>query len=167
MDATTTTGKSRTAKPVAGIETLFAMPKFEMPTFGIPKMEVSEAFREIAEKNIAQAKDAYEKVKAAADDATGILEVTYATAAKGVAEYNHKVIEAARKNINATFDFAQQLFNVKSLSEMIELSTTQARKQFEILSEQTKELAALGQKAMTETAEPMKTGVEKAFKKAA
>ena len=52
------------------------MPKFEMPKFEVPA-----AFREFAEKGVAQAKDAYEKVKAAAEEATYLLEDTYTTAA--------------------------------------------------------------------------------------
>ena len=54
-----------------------------------------------------------------------------------------------------------------SFSEVIELSTSHARKQFEAVSEQTKELAALAQKVATESAEPLKSGVTKAFRKVA
>jgi len=43
------------------------------------------------------------------------------------------------------------------------MSTEQARKQFDVLSEQTKELTALTQKVMLETAEPFKAGAAKAF----
>jgi hypothetical protein len=56
---------------------------------------------------------------------------------------------------------------VKSPSEFIELSTAQMRKQFEIASGQNKDLCALAQQVATETAEPIKTGVSKAFNKAA
>ena len=48
---------------------------------------------------------------------------------------------------------------------MVELSTAHARKQFEIVTAQTKDLAALAQKVMAETAEPVKDSVTKAFKK--
>ena len=54
-----------------------------------------------------------------------------ACASKGVADYSLKVLEATRHNANAAFDFASQLVSVKSLSDMVELSTTNARKQFE------------------------------------
>ena len=74
------------------------------------------------------------------------------------------MIEAARTNANATFDFVTELLSAKSFSEAVELSTTHARKQFETVSEQTKELAALAQKVATETTEPMKEGMNKAFK---
>jgi hypothetical protein len=52
---------------------------------------------------------------------------------------------------------------VTSPAELVELSTAHARKQCEAMTAQTKELAALAQKATAEIAEPLKTGVTKAF----
>ena len=79
----------------------FDMPKFEMPKFDIPKMEIPAAFREIAEKSVSQAKEAYEKMKSATEEATDLLEDTYATASKGASDYGLKCIEVARANTNA------------------------------------------------------------------
>jgi phasin len=154
------------AKP-ATIESLFGMPKFEMPAFDVSKMQVPEVYREMAEKGIAQAKDTYDKIKVAAEDATETLKDSYTTAAKGVTNYNVKVIEVSRTNVSAAFDFAQKLLNVKSLSEFTELSTTHAHKQFEVWTEQAKVLTALTQQVTTDTVEPIRTGVTKALKKAA
>ena len=53
---------------------------------------------------------------------------------------------------------------MRSRSAFVELSTEHARKQLETLTEQAKQLAALGQKVTLATAEPFKTGVAKAFK---
>jgi hypothetical protein len=53
---------------------------------------------------------------------------------------------------------------VKSLSEAIELSSAHTRKQFEAVTAQTKDLAALAQKVTAEAAEPVKTGLTRAFK---
>jgi len=145
----------------------FELPKFEIPHFDMPKMEIPAAFREFAEKSVSQAKESYEKMKSAAEEATDLLEGTYATATKGASDYGLKVIEAARINTNATFDFAVELMTVKSFSDFVELSTGHARKQFEALTAQTKELAALAQKVAADTAEPVKESVTKAFKKAA
>ena len=145
--------KSRAkAAPAAPFET----PKFEFPHFEIPKMEIPAAFRELAEKSVSQAKETYEKMKSAAEEATDVLEDTYATATKGAADYGLKMIEAARENTNAAFDFASQLMTVKSLSEMVELSTAHTRKQFETLTAQSKDLAAIAQKVATESVEPVK-----------
>jgi phasin len=157
----TTKSKSKTG-PAA-----FEMPKFELPNFEMPKMEIPAAFREIAEKSVSQAKETYEKLKSAAEEATDVLEDTYATATKGVSDYGLKVIESARENTNAAFDFATQLMTVKSLAEVVELSTAHSRKQFEALTAQSKELAAIAQKVATETAEPVKESFGKAFKKVA
>lgn len=166
-DSTASTTKAKPKAAAAPVIPMFELPKFDIPKFDLPKIEVPAAFREIAEKSVAQAKDAYEKVKAATEEATDVLEDTYTTAMKGTVDYNLKLIEAARVNANATFDFASELVAVKSLSEMVELTTAHARKQFEALTEQSKDLAAAYQKLAAETAEPLKSGVSKAFKKVA
>ncbi len=163
-EATTTASKVKTTKPATGV---FEMPKFEMPKFDIPQVEMPAAFREFAERGVAQAKDTYEKMKAAAEEATDVLETTYSTATKGASDYGLKVIEVARANTNAAFDFAGEIMAAKTLSEVVELTSAHARKQFESLSLQSKELGALAQKVATETAEPIKSGMNKAFSKVA
>jgi len=156
-----------TAKLKAKAAAAPVVPLFELPKFEMPKMEVPAAFREAAEKSVAHAKDTYEKVKAATEEATDLLEDTYTTAMKGSVDYNLKLIDAARANANATFDFVSELIGVKSLSEVVELSTAHARKQFEAFTQQAKDLTAAAQKLATDTSEPLKTGVSKAFKKVA
>jgi phasin len=144
----------------------YETPKLEMPQFEMPKFDFTAPFREFAEKGAAQAKDTYDKIKTAAEDSTAMLEETYATAARGVTAYNLKLIEAARANANAAFDFASEFAGVKSLSEAVELSSAHTRKQFDALSAQTKELAGLAQKVAAESAEPMKSSFNSAFAKA-
>jgi phasin len=136
-----------------------------MNEFATAAIQSNEAFRETAEKGVAQVKDTYEKAKVATGQATDILKDTYATAAKGATEYNLKIIEIARTNTNAAFEHAQQLLGVKSPSEFIELSTAHARKQFDTMIAQTKELTELGQKVTTKITEPLKAGVTMAFNK--
>jgi|ERR1700722_934988 phasin len=134
------------------------------PFPGFP-VEAPAAFRDMAEKSLSHAKENYEKMKSAAEQATGVLEDTYATASKGAADYSRKVIELSRANTNAAFDFAAELLGAKTLAEVIELTTAHTRKQFEAMTEQGKELATLAQKVATEAAEPIKEGMTKAAKK--
>jgi phasin len=143
----------------------FEMPKFEIPSFDMPKFEVPAAFREATEKSVAQAKEGWEKMKSATEEATEVFEETYTTAAKGASEYGLKVIDAARTNTNAAFDFATTLATVKSPSEAVEVSTAYARKQFDAVTAQTKELTSLAQKVTSDTVEPLKAGFTSAFKK--
>jgi phasin len=165
-EATTTPMKPK-SKAVPMDTPKFEIPRFDMPKFDMPAMEVPAAFREFAEKGVTQAKDNWEKMKAATEEATDLIETSYACASKGCADYGLKMIELARSNTNAAFDFATELMTVKSLSEAVELSTAHARKQFDALSAQSKELTALAQKVANETAEPIKVGMTTAFKKVA
>jgi phasin len=158
-ETNTATTKAKTAKHAASS----LIPNFEIPKFDMPNMEAPEAFREMTEKGVAHAKETYAKAKVASEEAADLLQKTYATVAKGATDYNLKLIEITRTNTRAAFDYAHELLGVKSPSEFIELSTAQMRKQFDIVSAQNKELCALAQEVATETAEPIKAGVSKAF----
>ena len=143
LDATT---KTTTTKPASS-----------------PKMDATQTFRATAEIGSAQAKEAFEKMSAATAEATDLIKSSFSTAVKGAQDYNAKVVEFVQANTKATVDFVQKLSGVKSPSEFIELSTDHSRTQFETLTEQTKELAALAQKVTLANVEPLKAGVTKAF----
>jgi phasin len=172
MAETATTQTKFKPKPVpAAAAPAFEMPKyempaFEMPKFEMPKMEVPPAFRELAEKGIAQAKGNYDKFKATAEQATGVLEETFTTASTGYSSYGLKVIETARANSNAAFDLFGSLMTAKSYSEVVEKTTTYMRSQFETLTAQAKDLSEHAQKVATDTAEPIKASVSSLTKAA-
>ncbi len=127
------------------------------------KAQATDGLREVADKGIAQAKVNVDKAKAATNEGADLFKNSYATAAKGATDYNLKFIEIARANTNTAFDYAHAMMAVKSVPEFFELSTAHARKHFELMTAQTKELTALAQKMTTDIAEPLKTGVTKAF----
>jgi hypothetical protein len=77
------------------------------------------------------------------------------------------MVEMARVNSNATFDFATQLLGARTFAQVVEISTAHTRKQIEALTEQAKELSTLAQKVATHTAEPIKDGFSSLVKKAA
>ena len=132
-------------------------------TAGFPDTDAPQAFRQIAENGTKQAKETYEKMSAATTDAVDLIKNSYSTAFKGAQEYNNKLIEFAHANTYAAFDFFQKMSGVKSPSEFVELSTGHARRQFETLTEQTKQLTVFAQKMTLASAEPLKTGVAKSF----
>jgi phasin len=117
----------------------------------------------MAEKGTAQAKQSYEKMSTPTTEAGDLIKNSCSAAIKRVQDYNNKFTEFAHANTNAAFDFVQKSSGVMSPTEFVELSTEYARKQFETLTEQTKQLAAIAQKVTRATAEPLKTGVAKAF----
>jgi phasin len=81
-------------------------------------------------------------------------------------DFNVKVIDMAQANMEAFFELAHQLATANAPSDIAELWTAHCRKQFETLTEQAKELTALGQKTAAESAEPIARSVNQAFKKA-
>ncbi|HZP70408.1 MAG TPA: phasin [Pseudolabrys sp.] len=143
-------------KPVAIGAAGAESPKYELPRFEIPKFEIPTAFRELAEKSIVQAKENYEKVKSAAEEATDVIEDTLSTVNKGCASYGLKLIETTRANSEAAFDLMSELVGAKSYSEAVELYSRYLRKQFDACIQQTKDLSEHAQKVAADTVEPIK-----------
>jgi phasin len=140
---------------------------FEFPKFDMPKFEMPTAFRELAEKSIAMAKENYAKVKSAAEEATDVMEETYNAASRGCSGYGLKLIESARANTNAAFDFYGEMLGVRSYAEAVEISTAYMRNQFDAMTTQSRELVEEARKVVTESAGPMRQSFNNAFGKAA
>src|SRR5215831_8746082 len=118
----------------------------------------------MAEKVSTQAKDAFERMSTSATEAANGMQHSYAVGLKGIQDYNNKWMEFAQANTRAAMEFWQKLSGAKSPSEFIELSTNNAQQQLATLTEQTKELGELAQKATLAAVEPLKTGFTKAFR---
>jgi phasin len=129
--------------------------------------QVPEQVREFAEKGVSQAREGYAKFKDAAETHNGTVQAVVATATRGATDLSSKMLEIAKTNTNAGLDFAQELVGLKSPAAALELWTSFTRKQFEAFTGQTRELAELTQKIVSETAEPIKTGASKLFQPAA
>ena len=141
------------------------IPADEKRGFGTPLFAMPGLFGGMSEQSVVRAKENYEKMKAASGEMVDILRETYSTNAKGVADYGSKIIEISGANTTAAFDFLTSLMGTKSLSEVINLSTTQSRKSVEAVSAQNRELWALAQKVATETAEPIKKSFSRVLQK--
>ena len=129
--------------------------------------EVPEQMRAFAEEGVLQARDSYAKFKDAAETHNSTVEAVFTSVSKGASEYSAKLIEFFKANTTSSLDFAQELFGVKTPSEALELWTQHARKQFETYTAQAKELTELGQKVVSEAAEPIKANASKFYKPAA
>jgi hypothetical protein len=69
--------------------------------------------------------------------------------AKVADEYRAKAFELMTANINTTLQYAQRLVNVTTPAEFVQLSTSHARKQFELIMKQTAELGSITRKLTT------------------
>ncbi|MEH2513901.1 phasin [Nitrobacteraceae bacterium AZCC 1564] len=124
---------------------------FDMSLFPMPGI-----FRGLAEQSAERVREGCEKMKDASGQIADNLREAYASNAKGAADYGSKVLEISGINTQSAFDFLTDLMASKSLSDVMNLSATQSRKNLEAASAQNKELWELLQRAAAETAEPIK-----------
>ena len=75
--------------------------------------------------------------------ASGMIEASV----KGVQDYQTKVVQIFQANAQANLELAQKLIHVRSPADFIDTMSTHLRERTGWMTEQAKELAALGQEA--------------------
>ena len=108
-------------------------------------------------------KAARENLERVTEDATRNAEQSYSTALAGIRELNLKLIEMAQANTEAVFELAHQIASVEAPSDLTEISAEHTRRQFELMTKQSKELTNLGQKLAGRATEPLTRTVNEAF----
>ncbi|MBB3930408.1 phasin [Kaistia hirudinis] len=157
---------AKAAKSAAAKVTKAFEAPFEAFNFSVPTTEMPAAFRDFAEKALTGSKDAYAKLKTAAEEATEAFEDTVETTRSGALEFGHKSLDVAKTNTDAAFAFYKELLTAKTFAEVLELQTGFAKKQAEALAAQAKEFQELSQKLFTEASRPLKASYDKAVKTA-
>jgi phasin len=123
----------------------------------------SETFRDFAEQGAKQSKDAFAKMKTAAEDAGKTVQSSMQTAQAGSVELGLKAIDALRTNAESSLSHMEALLGVKSVAEFFELQTSFFRKQAEVTAEQAKSMQETSTKVAETLAKPAKAAVEKAM----
>ena len=129
-------------------------------------MSEYEQSKKFADKSAKIANETLAKGKEVAEQSAEAFQQSYSVAVENVRALNVKMIDMARANADATFDLALQIATAKTPSDIVELWPEDTRKQFEMLSEQSKELAALAHKMAGEGAETITRSVNQVFQKA-
>ena len=112
------------------------------------------------------AREAMERGSAATEQATKQAEQSYSSAAKGIAEFNTKLLDIAQINANAGLTFATEMMQAKGPTEILEVWSRHAQNHFQRLSDQSQELASLGQKIASSSTQPLTRGFDQMFKRA-
>jgi hypothetical protein len=86
------------------------------------------------------------------------------SALENVRDLNVKLIDMARANTDAAFDFAREAAEAKAPSDLVQAWTTHATKQFDMLTKQASDLTTLGQQFASTSSEPIKRRVGQASK---
>ena len=126
-----------------------------------------EASREFAQTSPAHIQPTVQEDNSGERDVDSAIARTLTTATRSAADFNFQLLEMARSNANSAFDFAHRLMGMQSPSELLEVSATQARRQFESFNAQTRQLATLAQEGWADAAGPLTTGAASAFARVA
>lgn len=124
--------------------------------------KMSETFRTMTQKSMEQSKEAYSRMKAAADEATRALESTMEHAHQGSLSLSRKAIEAMRSNAETSFSHLEKMMSAKSFSEVIEMQTGYVRKQIEMVTSQAKDMQSLSQSVAQDMMKPGREAMQKA-----
>ncbi|MFD1745959.1 phasin [Rhizobium helianthi] len=124
---------------------------------------MTDSLREFAEKGASQSREAFSKMKEAAEEASKVVETTVQTAHAGSVELGLKAIGAMRTSADLSLSHMEALLGVKSVSELIELQTSFVRKQAEVAVEQAKAMQEAARKVSEEVTKPGKDAAEKAM----
>jgi hypothetical protein len=106
---------------------------------------------------------ARENLERVTEDATRNAEQSYSTALAGMRELNLKLIEMAQANTEAVFELAHEIASAEAPSDLAGIWAEHTRRQFELMTKQSKELTNLRQKLAGRTTEPLTRTVNEAF----
>ncbi len=112
------------------------------------------------------ARDALDRGTAATEQAARQAEQSFSSAAEGIREFNSKLLDIAQANTQAGLNFAAELSRAKGPTEAFELWSRHAQSHLQRISEQSQELAMLGQRLASSSAEPLTRGFGQVFKRA-
>jgi hypothetical protein len=117
---------------------------------------VPDSMRALAERNVAQTRELYERSANALQAVWESWERSLDAAGQGAVALNRKIIDIAARNISTGFDLATSLARAKNLAEAVEVQAAYWRKQFGELRMQAEEVRALSTKVTANVAEPIK-----------
>ena len=120
--------------------------------------------KNIADKTARAARETFEKASAATRQSARGAEQSFSAVAEGIRDINVRLMEMAQLNTVAALVFVREMSTAKGPTEVASLWSSHAQRQFETLTEQSKELTALAQRIATSSAEPMTRSFGNALK---
>lgn len=115
------------------------------------QFEIPDTVREMAERNVEQARAAYVQFVDMAREAQDAVSKSSEAMAKTARDIQVQALRFAEQNIDASFQFAADLARARDLKEYMEVQTRYAQRQMKTYSEQAQDLgrmlADLGQNA--------------------
>ena len=146
----------KTSPKVAAAETVDTQRRIAAQIEEFREPQVPDTMRALAERNVAQTRQLYERSKNALQAVLESWDKSFGAAGQGAMALNRKILDVADRNINSSFDLAAGLAGAKNLGEVMELQAAYWRKQLGEFSAQAKEVRELSIKAASKVADQSK-----------
>ena len=108
-----------------------------------PQFEIPEAVRELAERNVEQARSAYNQFVDMARKVQDTVTQSQGAMTSGAVEVQAQIAKFAEENIQASFAFASDLASARDRKQYIEIQQRYAQKQMQAYAHQAQELGKL------------------------
>ena len=105
-----------------------------------PQFEIPNEMRTVAERNVEQAKLAFNNCMQAAQEAVSAFDRWIKASQVGALGIRKKAMSFAQRNVLSAFEFAQKIVQAKDIQELIRMQTEFVQSQVQVLSEQVKDL---------------------------
>lgn len=115
--------------------------------------EIPEAMRDVAERNVEQAREAYDQFVDVAHQAQSIVEQSSGAMADGARDIQSLTMKFAEQNMSASFAFASRLANASDIQEAFQIQQKFAQDQIKNYTSQTQALGKVVAK-VSEKAKP-------------
>ncbi len=123
--------------------------------------EIPQSMRDIAERNIDQAREAYERFMDMTKKAQALTPTATGPVASGTDRLQRKALDFAEENMEASFDFATRISQAGDMTEALRIQQEYAQSQMKAYVEQTQAMT----EAMTKLAGKAQDTAKKTRKK--
>lgn len=108
-----------------------------------PNIEVPEALRQMAEQNVAQARQAYDQFMNMARQAQDMMNQSTGVMSEAARDVQSKTLGFAEKNMEAGFAFMTELSRARDVQEFMQIQARHTEKSIKTYAEQAQELGRL------------------------
>ena len=129
-----------------------------MTTSPTPQFEIPNEVRAVAERNVEQAKLAFNNFMQAAQEAVSNLEKRVEASQGGALDISKKAMSFAERNILSAFEFAEKVVQTKDIQEMVRMQSLFVQSQMHALTEQAKDLGETVSKSAMDSMKGSKKG---------
>jgi len=121
---------------------------------GRDRFEIPKDMRSMAQASFDQARKAFDKFMANAQQTAGSIEERGATVRASAKDISTKAISNAERNVQASLDYAEKLLQAKDLTEVMRLHSEYVQAQMRSLAEQASEMGQIVSRAAMDAARP-------------